>query len=326
MTRLDLIGFGALNVDLVYRVDDPGVLRAAGWEAVPGRETVRRSEELPHLLALLAREGRLVAREGGGSAANTAVACARLGLAAGVVGRVGADEDGAFLLRTMAGLDLRGVVRAGRTGCSLVVVGPDGDRCIFVFPGTNDELRPADVNPAFLRAARLVHLSSLAGTEARMVQCRAVAALPPEVRISFDPGEIYARLGTGSLEDLLRRTTILLATEAEVSMLTGGEWRSGAGELLGYGPAVVVVKRGARGAVICTADGEMAIPPARATVVDTTGAGDVFNAAFLAGYLRGYSLEECGRLAARAAAVSVGGYGRQRYPGPELFLPAGSVP
>ncbi|MGQ9531306.1 MAG: carbohydrate kinase family protein [Desulfotomaculales bacterium] len=319
MTRLDLVGFGALNVDLVYRVPDLSVLRRAGLEAAPGRETVRPREELPHLLALLASAGRLVAREGGGSAANTAVACARLGLRAGVVGRVGADEDGDFLLGTMAGLDLRGVVRAGRTGWSLVVLGPEGDRCIFVFPGTNEELGSGDVDLSFLSAARVVHLSSLVGPGPRLAQQEAVAALPPEVVVSLDPGEIYARLGAAALEGLLRRTAFLLTTAEEVAMLTGREWEEGARELLGFGPEVVVVRRGALGATIFTARREWAVPPVPTEVVDTTGAGDVFNAAFLAGFLRGHPLEECGRLAARAAAASLKGYGRTRYPGPEVF-------
>lgn len=319
MTCLDLVGFGALNLDLVYRVADLGLLWRAGLEAVPGRETVLPREELPHVLALVSSEGRLVAREGGGSAANTAVACARLGLRAGVVGRVGADEDGDFVLRTMAGLDLRGVVRAGRTGCSLVVLGPEGDRCIFVFPGTDWDPEPAGVDLAVLGAARLVHLSSLVGPGPRRAQQEAVAALPPEVVVSLDPGEIYARLGAAALEGLLRRTAFLLATAEEVAMLTGREWEEGARELLGFGPEVVVVRRGALGATIFTARREWAVPPVPTEVVDTTGAGDVFNAGFLAGVLHGYPLEVCGRLAARAAAASLKGYGRTRYPGPEVF-------
>lgn len=319
MTRLDLVGYGALNLDLVYRVADFGPLRLAGLEAAPGRETVLPREQLPHVLAVLSAQGRLVAREGGGSAANTAVACARFGLKAGVAGRVGADEDGDFVLSTMAGLDLRGVVRAGSTGCSLVVLGPEGDRCIFVFPGDNGDPGPREADSSFLGAARLVHLSSLVGPAGLRAQQEAVAALPPEVTVSLDPGEIYARLGAPALEGLLRRTSFLLATAEEVAMLTGRGWEEGARELLGLGPEVVVVRRGALGAAVFTRRRAWTVAPVAAEVVDTTGAGDVFNAAFLTGVLRGYPLESCGEAAARAAAASLTGYGRARYPGPEVF-------
>src|SRR4030042_1151943 len=101
----DVIGIGALNLDLLYEVNDLAALRKKGWPLHAGREHSLTPVEFRQLLQGLEHHGTLRLRSGGGSAANTIVALARMGFQTGFVGRVGADEEGAFILSEMKGGD-----------------------------------------------------------------------------------------------------------------------------------------------------------------------------------------------------------------------------
>ena len=94
---LDIIGIGALNLDLMYEVDGLAALRKGGWPLHAGRETSLPPEEFQQLLQELREKGTLRFRSGGGSAANTCFALAKMGFGTGFVGRVGADEEGALI-------------------------------------------------------------------------------------------------------------------------------------------------------------------------------------------------------------------------------------
>ena len=108
---------GALNVDLVYRVDDlAGFLQNWDTDLARGGEEALAGDDEARLRDLLRRFGRPSSRFGGGQAANTAYALARLGFPAALVGRLGADEDGAFIRESLAGVNLDYVVQAGESG------------------------------------------------------------------------------------------------------------------------------------------------------------------------------------------------------------------
>jgi len=114
--------------------------------------------------------------------------------------------------------------------------------------------------------------------------------------ISFDPGIIYAQRGIDELKPILTHVDILLLNKTEIEELTGLNYRDGASELISMGISVVVVKLGEDGCYITDGSKEIAVPSFKVEVVDTTGAGDAFNAGFLYGFLKGKDLEECGRL------------------------------
>jgi ribokinase len=141
--------------------------------------------------------------------------------------------------------------------------------------------------------------------------------LDPEVKVSMDPGEIYARKGLVRLSPLIQRCHILFLTEKEVTLLTARDLRSGARSLLEAGPKILVCKRGSRGSQIFTESGDFEIPTRAVTVVDNTGAGDVYNAGFLAGFFLRSPLEVCALFATQVASKSITGYGRTCYPNRE---------
>jgi sugar/nucleoside kinase (ribokinase family) len=312
----DVIGIGALNLDLLYEVDDLAALRQEGWPLHAGREHSLTPVEFRHLLQGLEHDGTLRFRSGGGSAANTIVALARMVFQTGFVGRVGADEEGAFILREMKGVDLTRVKAGEASGICLVVLDKRRDRALMVQPNANDDLAFEDLNIPYLSDARFLHLSAFVGDGPFEAQKRLMEVLPDKVKVSLDPGELYAKRGKEAILPLIARSSIIFATDHEICTLMGtGDYRAGCKEIASLGPDIVVCKRGEQGAYLFSRQGEEEYLPQKAVeVVDNTGAGDVYNAGFLAGLLLQRSLDACLALAHAVAAKSLGGYGRQRYP------------
>jgi sugar/nucleoside kinase (ribokinase family) len=312
----DVIGIGALNLDLMYEVADLAALRKQGWLLEAGRETSLPPEEFQRLLQEVEGYGRLKFRSGGGSAANTTAALARMGFQTGFVGRVGDDEEGAFILREMAGVDLAQVREGGRSGICLAVLDRQRDRALVVQPHANDEVSFADMDVTVLSQSRFIHLSAFVGDGPFVAQQQLMEKIPAHVQVSLDPGELYARRGMVAILPLIKRASILFATAQEINTLTGTvDYRAACREITTQGPAMVVCKRGKEGAYLYSPEGEEEyLPSGEPAVVDNTGAGDVYNAGFLAGLLLKRPLDDCLAFAHKVAAKSLGGYGRACYP------------
>ena len=313
---LDIIGIGALNLDLMYEVDGLAALRNAGWPLHAGRETSLPPEDFQRMLQELRMKGTLRFRSGGGSAANTCVALARMGFKTGFVGRVGADEEGALILNDMAGVDLAQVQAGGASGICLVVLDRRRDRALVVQPNVNDNLRLEDLDLRYCAESRYLHLSAFVGDGPFDAQRQLMALLPSEVRVSLDPGELYARRGLEEIGPLIERSSIFFATAHEIGTLTStDDYQAGCRHIASLGPDIVVCKMGEHGAYLVSGEGEMTFHPEGETaVLDNTGAGDVFNAGFLAGLLLSRPLDDCLSFAHQVAAKSLGGYGRGSYP------------
>ncbi len=302
---------GSINVDLVYQVDDlAGFLRNWGTGLTRGGEEALSGDNEARLRDLLGRFGRPSGRFGGGQAANTAYALARLGFPAALVGRLGADDDGIFIRESLGSVNLDYVVQAGASGRAYILVDPEGERTILVAPNTNDELRESDLPWGELKQARFLHLTSFAGDGPLTVQVQIPRRLEGGPRLTFDPGELYARRGRGALEELLDNVETLMVNEAEWALLGGGLQSHPV-----WAPPIILIKRGPLGARLLTPVRYLDIPASfEGQPVDTLGAGDVFAAGYLAGLLIGLNLPQAVRLAEYTAAYKLGGAGREGYP------------
>lgn len=278
----DVLAFGAVNVDRQVRVD---------WIPGPDGET----------------SGREVERTPGGSAANFAVGMARLGLRSGLVARVGNGPSGDFLLRALRRerVDLRGVRRVrGDSGRVTALVDRKGERALIVEPGVNDGWRTLPSSVPF-QGVRWLHLTSFACSEGEgPLRAQIAAARLCRGRVSLDPGNLYAARGERGLRPLLRRVAVLLPSEEEMGRIAGGEAVAGAEALAEQG-MTVAVKMGARGCFATNGRESVRLPSLATKVVDTTGAGDAFDAGFLFGRLGGFPLKECALLGSVAAASCV---------------------
>lgn len=305
----DVVGIGALNLDLFYEVEE---LESLGLKG--GREETK-GEAFAELRDKLERTGRLVAKSAGGSAANTVYALSRLGFETAFVGRVGDDLEGEEVLKGMEGVDLSRVKRGGQTGLCLVVLDHRRDRALLVKPNVNDLFCVEDVDLDFISRFKFVHMSSFVADKALKAQLEVVRRLPAHVRLSVDPGELYAKRGLEDIRGLLERAWIVFITQDELQIMTKKGLKKGAEEVLSLGLQWVVVKRGKKGAMAFGLKEVFKLEPEEEVeVVDNTGAGDVFNAGVLAGIIKGRTMEECLRFGHYLASKSLRGYGRSCYP------------
>lgn len=314
-----VVGLGSLNVDYIYETEDPAFLKPFYPEGIKRRQWVLTdTRQIKELQEELRKKARLLARSGGGSAANTVFALAKMGFQSGMIGKVGGDEDGNFIRKEMAIVPRLRIASGNRTGQALIILGPDRDRIIILVPQANRDLTWADLAPDFVGTFRMLHMTSLPGAGLAL-QIRLGQMVFGTVQISFDPGETYVRRGLKSLTPLLALCHLLFVTQGELELLTGREWKDGIKEVLDLGIRLVVVKKKGSGVLIREAEETWDLPAPIIQAKDTTGAGDVFAAGFLGGYLRGLPLPACGSLGLAMAHQSMGGVGREAYPTQEDF-------
>ena len=285
MSRFDVVGFGALNVDKLFRVN-----------------RLAKAEEESFI--------EDYAETCGGSAANAAVGLARLGCKVGFVGKVGCDREGDLLIQDFCkeGVNTDGVVRAGqgKSGVVLGFVDKKGARALYIDSGVNDTLTFDEVNIGYVSQAQFLHLTSFVGEKSFQTQKKLLNAIPNSVKVSFDPGALYARKGYSALEPILKRSYVLMPNAIELELLTGEtDYCKGADFMIGRGVKIVAVKLGGDGCYVTDGRERHLIDPFKVKVVDTTGAGDAFCAGFLYGLVNEKNLYECGRLGNFAASRCV---------------------
>jgi len=225
---------------------------------------------------------------------------ARLGCKVGFIGKVAEDREGETLLKDFhrEGVDARGVTIAkrGRSGTAMGFVDEKGERALYVDPGVNDTLEFEEVNKEYAFKTKFLHLTSFIGKKPFQAQTKLVETLPENVKVSLDPGELYARRET-MLEPIIKKTFVLMPHTKELELLTGtANYKKGAEILCRKGVKIVAVKLGSEGCYITDGKETHSVEAFKVKVVDTTGAGDAFCAGFLYGLIHGKSLYECGRI------------------------------
>ena len=264
---------------------------------------------------------KLVSRmslEIGGSASITAVAAARLGLRVALVAAVGPDAAGTFMLDALAreGVDVSFVVvREGLATGMTVALSRGADRAILTALGAMDSLTASDIPSSLFARSRHVHVSSYflladslgPGLAAVLSDARAAGAAT-SLDTNWDPA---GRWRDERLSAAIAQADLLLPNEAEALALSSSSSVSSAAlGLMALGPQVAV-KLGSRGVLVGVDSSsglqQVSLPPV--TPVDTTGAGDCFNAGLIAGLLQGLPLPRAAALGCATGALSTGALG-----------------
>jgi len=253
----------------------------------------------------------------GSASAICAMGLARLGTPVTFFGKVGDDPTGHFCLDAMRkrGIDLDSVIVDPKlkTGVTVAITSPV-DRALVSFLGSIAALKERDVPRALFGKADHVHVSSYYLQEALRP---GVATLFREARAaglttSLDPGFDPSERWEPDLVETLRDVDVFFPNEVELRGLTGSDDPEEAVRRLQNGAirTRVVGKLGARGAMAIDGEGRpVHVPAPRVDVVDTTGAGDSFDAGFLHAWLGGAELTDCLRLGAACGGLSTRGLG-----------------
>jgi sugar/nucleoside kinase (ribokinase family) len=295
MRDFDVIVVGELNADLIISGD---VAPAFG-----------QVEQLVDDAALVL----------GSSSAIFACGAARLGLRVAFIGKVGDDALGQFVLRELErhGVDPAGVVVDPelKTGLT-VILSRAGDRALLTYPGSIAALRCAEIDRELLARGRHMHLGSYFLLDALRPDAPRLFAEARSLGLSVSLDTNYDPLETwdGGLHEALPHVDIFLPNQAELLAITHQADLSAALAALGDTVPTVVVKLGARGARALHAGQFVDTSAIEIAAIDTTGAGDSFDAGFVYGHLAGWTVAESLRMACVCGALStraVGGTAAQ---------------
>ena len=320
--HLDVLAIGNAIVDVIADADDDFLAREGmhkgAMRLIDEGEAVRLYEAMG--------PGR---EASGGSAANTAAGIASLGLKAGFIGQLANDQLGAIFghdIRSL-GVEFDTAPRddVGATARCLILVTPDAQRTMNTFLGAAQRLGPEAVDPAHVAEAQILYLEGYLWDpdEPRQAMYKAMdAARASGTKVAFTLSDSF--VVERHRADLMRlldegRIDILFANEAEITQLAGAaDFDSAVARVASKVPTLVAT-RSEQGAV-AVRSGERVEVPAETIerLVDTTGAGDLFAAGFLAGEARGLGLERSLKLGAIAAAEVIQHYGAR----PEADLKA----
>jgi sugar/nucleoside kinase (ribokinase family) len=292
MSGFDVLVLGDANPDLVL----------SGESVVPAFGQAER----------LVDEAQLVV---GGSGAIFACGAAKLGLRVAFAGVVGDDMFGRFMCDQLQahGVDTSAVVmlQERRTGVTVVLSGPD-DRAMLTFAGTTGDLRRSVIDADLLNRTRHIHVSSY------FLQRELVPQLPDlfhearegKATTSLDPNWDPSGDWDSGLLALLPEVDVFLPNEVEaLSLARISVMDDAIARLRSSGAGTVVVKTAGQGAVGAQASERIAVPGFPTQVVDSTGAGDSFDAGFLAGFLMDEPLRRCMEIGNACGALSTRGLG-----------------
>ena len=255
----------------------------------------------------------------GGGAANTGMGLTALGIATAIIGKVGQDGLGDFLVRRFeqAGMDAGGIRRdpVTATSATMVLAHADGERSFLHYVGANGTLGFEDIDLTRVRQSKILHagnmliLPSLDGEPlARLFEEAQTAGVITSLDTAHDPtGQWMANLAP-----CLPFTDYFLPSYEEAQMLAPGcDTPDDIAQcLMDAGANVVALKMGGQGSRVYSRDGtRLQIPALAVPLVDANGAGDAYVAGFLAGVAKDWNLEQCARLATAVGAMCVGALG-----------------
>jgi sugar/nucleoside kinase (ribokinase family) len=303
---IDVLTLGNAIVDVLAHTDEDFLLAHGLHKGAMQLIDEARAEELYRAMG----PATVIS---GGSGANTAVGVASLGCRAAFIGKVRDDELGRLYAHDLkavgVGYGIRPAADGPATARSFILVTPDGERTMNTYLGASQDLRPEDVDPATVASARIVYLEGYlwdpppakeafrkAMTIAGEAQNSVALTLSDAFCVDRYRDEFLQLIRSGSLD-------IVFANIHELKSLYQTADEGSALAALREEDIVGVVTRSAEGALVVTRGETQAVPAYRVErLVDTTGAGDLFAAGFLAGLSSGLQPVDCARLGAVAAA------------------------
>ena len=249
----------------------------------------------------------------GGCACNTAIDLAKIGISVAIVGRVGKDAFGDYLLSLMksVGVETRGLQRDEEvnTSSTIVLVDKDGERRFLHYSGANARLRGDELDLEMLKEAKIFHLAPiylLPGLDRNSAAQLLKKAKEMGVMTCLDTAWDATNQWLDLVEPSLYYTDVFLPSFDEAKMISKRDSPSDVAEFfLSYGIKIVGLKMSEKGCYIRTKDREIYVPAFEVGAVDTTGAGDAFVAGFLTGLVKGWDLEFIGKFANAVGACCI---------------------
>lgn len=261
----------------------------------------------------------------GGSAGNTAAGIASLGGRAAYIGKVHADQLGTVFRHDIRAIgvhyETEPATEGAPTATSMILVTPDAQRTMSTYLGACGELALADIDESVVARADVTYIEGYMwdrdNQKEAVLKAMDVAHEHGKlVSLSLSDSFCVDRFRAEFVELVEGRVDILFANEAEIKSLYETDTFEEAMERLRPHVKLAALTRSEKGSVVLSQDGMVEVAAHPASVIDTTGAGDLYAAGFLFGYTSGKSLEDCARLGGLAAAEVISHLGAR----PEVNL------
>jgi sugar/nucleoside kinase (ribokinase family) len=317
----DVLTIGNAIVDVIAKVDDVFISRE---NLVKGSMNLIDETRAETLYAHMGPAMEI----SGGSAGNTAAGVASFGGKAAYIGKVRDDQLGGIFRHDMQAIGVRfqsgAAVEGPATARSFILVTPDGERTMNTYLGACVNLDERDVDADIVKASAVTYMEGyLYDKPAAMVAFRAAAKISQAAgrltSITLSDSFCVERHREAFLDLIRGSIDIVFANETEIKALYKTQNFAGAIDAARKDCPLVVVTRSEKGSVIVRGQDTIEVPahPVK-TVVDVTGAGDLFAAGFLFGHTTGKPLAHCARLGSLAAAEVISHVGAR----PEVNLEA----
>jgi sugar/nucleoside kinase (ribokinase family) len=295
-----ILGIGSALVDILTQIPNEQILQELNLPK--GSMTyvdAKTSVEIGHQLAYLGNQ-----MASGGSAANTMSGLARLGVEAGFLSKIGEDEIGHFFEKQMNESHVKPLMLKSETPSGRVqaLVTPDGERTFATCLGAAAEMCADDIKPELFNGWDIFYVEGYLVANPTMLRKAISTAKDKGLKIAIDLASYnVVEENHDFLLDLVNNyVDIVFANEKEALAFTGMEPEA-ALHYIAERCEIAVVKVGAKGAFVQRGNEIVTIPPMDAIVIDTTGAGDMWAAGFLAGLVKGKDLQTCGLMGAIVA-------------------------
>lgn len=297
-----ILGIGNALVDILTQIPDDNILN----ELQLPKGTMQHVDAATSL-----RYGEILKQYGlamaaGGSTANTMSGAAKLGVETGYIGKVGRDERGRFFENAMreTGVHPMMLTTDTPTGCAEAIISTDGERTFATYLGAALELCADDIQPEMLDGWDIFYVEGYLVQNHALLDKVLPMAKAKGLKIALDMASFNV---VEENRDYLRPLTkdyldIVFANEDEARAFTHLEDPKAALNELASMCDIAIVKLGAEGSLVQHGDEVITIGPIPAQVIDTTGAGDLWASGFMAGLVKGKSLECCAKMGATLAA------------------------
>jgi len=310
-----VVGAGTAIVDLLVRVDDEFLSRELPGGR--GNTTWVEAARLDELVRRLHERGFQLEKAPGGSTGNLLCGLSELGCGTSFLGWLGLDDDGVYYRDTFAesggGIHAFKYHPSKHTGRCLSLISPDADRSMVTDLGASAEMNAGEILPSDLDHVSLLHTEGyLCGLKDKtFLPCLLERAKNAGIPVSFDLASygIVREYRAGLHEYLGKYVDVVFANELEAAEFAGTDDPGSMLNALARLCPVAAVKLGALGSLVRMDGRTVRIAPEPATPVDATGAGDLWQAGFLFGWLHHAAPEVCGRIGSVLGAAAVSHFG-----------------
>ncbi len=293
----DVISVGSATIDVFASTEFS--------EIIDIKEPTHKTELLAYPLGSKIIIKKILFSTGGGGT-NTAVSFSRLGLRTAWLGKLGRDANADTVISDLKKekIDILGKKGKGITGYSVILDSIEDDRTILTYKGANDTFSFHDI-PLNKIKAKWFYFCSMMGSSYSVLEKLAVYAKKKNIKIAFNASSYLAKKGTSYLGKLLAMVDVFVLNNEEAAILVGyNPAHELALKIHALGPKIVVITMGDDGALAYDGSYLYLIAGGKVKVVETTGAGDAFASAFVAGLIKKNDIEFALRLG-KANAESV---------------------